>query len=354
MDSGRSIVFMVPGWIEERTGGSIYDRRMADGLRDRGWIVTIVELDTSFPSPTERALRDATDAFDSVSDGSLVVVDGLALSAMPEQVERAAMRLPLVALIHLPLVEGLEDDAAASRDVERAERRALKASSRIVVTGTDTLRMLSRYDLPPDRISIVEPGTDRQPLARGSDGPAPSLLSVGTLNPLKGHQFLLQALRRIADLDWRLTCAGSLTRHPPTVDAVRTMIRDLGLAHRVELTGELDDARLAECYDQSDVLVVTSLQETYGMVVAEALARGLPVVGSDTGAVRALVGQSAGIVVPARDVDALAAALRQVVADSTLRTRLAAGARRIRERLKTWDDAAGELSDVLVRVYRDG
>ena len=90
------------------------------------------------------------------------------------------------------------------------------------------------------------------------------------------------------------------------------------------------------------------------MVVAEALARGLPVVGTDTGAVRTLVGDSAGIVIPPGDVEALTDALRQVIGDSSRRAHLADGARRARERLSTWDDAVGRLSAALARVHADG
>ena len=198
MADTRSVVFMVPGSIDTRTGGSIYDRRMAQGRRQRGWAVDVVELDATFPAPTGRALERAGQVFDSMRDGSLVIVDGLALSAMPDQVQRARSRLSIVALIHLPLVESLYSAGPtavaqpANGTVERGERQALAASSMVVVTGAATVQMLSRYDLPPGRVVIVEPGTDHQPLARGSDGAPIRLLSVGTLNPLKGHVLLLQ------------------------------------------------------------------------------------------------------------------------------------------------------------------
>ena len=352
MADARSVAFMVPGSIDTRTGGSIYDRRMAEGLRERGWLVELVELDASFPDPTGRALERAAESFESVRDGALVIVDGLALSAMPEQVERAAMRLTVVALVHLPLAAGIGNDAGASGALETGERRALAATSKIVVTGTAALGMLARYDLPSGRVVVVEPGTDRQPVACGSGSSPLRLLSVATLNPGKGHDVLLRALGQIAGLEWRLICAGSLTRHPPTVAAVRSAARALGLEDRVDLAGELDDARLSACYDASDVFVLATLQETYGMAVAEALARGLPVVSTDTGAIRALVGDWAGIVVPPGDAGALASALRRVLTDSALRTHLAEGARRVREQLRSWDDAAEQLSAVLARLDR--
>jgi glycosyltransferase involved in cell wall biosynthesis len=205
---------------------------------------------------------------------------------------------------------------------------------------------------------VVEPGTD-EPLPRrhpagmrsrpAADRPL-ELLSVATLNPGKGHEILLQALATLATRPWHLTCAGSLTRHATTTDRVRAMIRRLGLEDRVSLRGELGAASLADCYHDADLFVLATLRETYGMAVAEALAYGLPVVSTTTGAIPALVGDEAGLLVTPGDVDALAGALARVTADGALRARLAAGARRAGARLRRWDQAVEEMAAALARA----
>jgi glycosyltransferase involved in cell wall biosynthesis len=81
--------------------------------------------------------------------------------------------------------------------------------------------------------------------------------------------------------------------------------------------------------------------------VAEALARGLPVISTHTGAIAELVGRDAGVLVPPGDADALTAALWRVLVDDELRTRLREGARRVRDRLPTWDEQSGRMADVL-------
>jgi glycosyltransferase involved in cell wall biosynthesis len=347
-----SVAFLVPGRIETRTGGSIYDRRMTEGLRQRGWSVDVHELDGSFPTPTRAALAHAAGVLATIHDDGIVIIDGLALGAMPDVVEREASRVRIVGLVHLPLAADVSIDPDRATDLEGAERRALASARLVIVTGTATLAMLERYDLPRDRVIVVEPGTDPAPLARGSQGALlpVNLLSVATLNAGKGHEILLRALADVPNRNWRLTCAGSLTRDPATVDRVRAMRRSLELEDRVSFVGELDAARLSECYDGADLFVLATLQETYGMAVAEALARGLPVVCTATGAMPALVGDDAGLLVPPGNTAALAAALARAIGDAGLRTRLAEGARRVRQHLPSWEYACGSMSGALARL----
>ena len=343
-------MFVVPGPIDTRTGGSIYDRRIAEGLRARGWSIEVRELDASFPRPSAEALAHAAAVLAALPPRTVTVVDGLALGAMPDLIEREASRLAVVALVHLPLASdvGLDRDTAAR--FERSERRALAAASLVVVTGTATLPLLASSSLPSARVVLVEPGTDRAPVTRGSTAPPLRLLSVGTLNPGKGHEDLLAAFARVASRDWRLTCAGSLTRYPATVERVKTLIRELGLDEHVSLVGELDEAALEACYAATDVFVLATLRETYGMAVAEALAHGLPVVATTTGAIPDLVGDEAGLLVAPGDRQALASALARVVGDRELRERLAQGARRVRESLPSWEQAAAKMAAVLDSV----
>jgi glycosyltransferase involved in cell wall biosynthesis len=144
----------------------------------------------------------------------------------------------------------------------------------------------------------------------------------------------------MADVPWHLTCVGGVDRDEDWIDVLGAEVLDSGLAPRITFAGELDREPLDVRYDAADVFVLPTWYEGYGMAVAEALARGLPVVSTDTGAIGDLVGRDAGLLVPPGDAAALAAALRAVVTDSKLRTRLAAGARAARSRLRGWDAAA--------------
>ena len=343
----RSVVLVVPGRLDTPTGGYVYDRQMAEGLRRRGWSVEVRELDNSFPRPTAAALTHAAQVLGGLETGSRVLVDGLALGAMPEVIERETGRLAIAALVHLPLAADAGIDQETAARFEKSERRALAAAALVIVTGRTTIPMLARYAIPSDRIVLVEPGTVRAAVARGSGGTTIELLSVATLNAGKGHEMLIEALGKIPQRGWHLTCAGSVTRDPATAGRVRDAIGRLALEDRVTLAGELDAEALNEHYDRADVFVLATLQETYGMAVAEALARGLPVVSTTTGAIPDLVGDDAGLLVRPGDTIALTDALERIVGDRLLRARLAEGARRVRDRLPTWEQAAARMTEAL-------
>lgn len=354
MAQAPRLVFVVPGLIATRTGGYEYDRRMVGGLRDRGWIVDVRELDDSFPEPTPSALEDAERALAVVADGTIVAIDGLACSAMPAVVERHRSRLSIVPIVHALIASdaGIDPETAARR--AQSERRALDGATLIVAAGSALIDPLIRYGIERSRIAVVTPGVDRAPLAGGSgDSDTIHFATVATLNRGKGHDVLFRALSRLADRRWHLTCAGSAERDPATAARLRSMLADLRIDDRVSLTGALDDARIAALYDSADVFVLATLAETYCLAVAEALARGLPVVSTVTGAIPDLVGRgedAAGLLAPPGDVDALAAALERVIDDTCLRARLAENARRVRARLPTWDAAVRAMDSLMVRV----
>ena len=344
------IWFVVPGLLTSLTGGSIYDRRIVEGLRARGWTVDVRELQDTFPHPSPSALDEARRALAVIPSGTTVLIDGLVMGAIPDVVEVERSRLHLVAVVHLPLAADVGLDADTTARLLASERRALAAASRIVVTGSATVDLLRDYDVPRAKITLVEPGTDGAPLARGSGATVRQLLSVATLNPVKGHAILFQALAGVANTQWRLTCAGSLTRHPPTVARLRALLDELDLENRVELVGDLTREALAAFYDRADLFVLGTLRETYGMAVAEALAHGLPVISSRTGAIADLVGDEAGILIPPGDAAQLSIAIARVLDDPALHARLAAGARRVRDRLPTWEQAVDRMVAALVDV----
>jgi glycosyltransferase involved in cell wall biosynthesis len=333
-----SIAWLVPGSIHARTGGSIYDKRMIDGLRARGWTVDVSEL---------TAPGDAAAVLPAVADGTTVVVDGLVFGRIPDTVRRHARRLRFVPVVHLPLGEepGLSADRA--RELDASERKALTHAARVVVTGAATLKTIVDYGVRPDRVAVVEPGTDPAPLAQGSGESAPHFLCVATFNAGKGHEMLVRAFAANASRPWHLTCVGNTDRHPEIVECVRAAVRANGLDARVDVTGELGGEALEARYARADAFVLATLHETYGMAVAEALARGLPVIATKTGAIPSLVGEEAGLLVAPGDADALAAALSRFLDDSGLRATSRAAAARVRTGLRTWTTAVDEMITAL-------
>ncbi len=346
----RWTCFAVPGRLDAATGGTIYDRRVVFGLREAGWHVEVLELPGAFPRPSEGDRRAAADLFAGLPDRSTVVFDGLAFGPLADLVERHAARLQFVPLLHLPLGSDPTLSADERRRLGRLERDALQHARHIIVTGEVARAALVGGGLGSDRIDVIPPGTDQAPVARGSGGGRVHLVCVGTVNAVKGHELLLRALCWLRDSEWYLSCAGSVTRDPRSAASVRRLIEALDLKSRVAILGERSPEEVSRLFDSADAFVLATRFETYGMAVAEALARGLPVVSTQTGAIPHLIGDDAGVLVPPDDEAALTAALRCVIDDKAWRARLRAGAIRARVRLPVWSSTVEKFAYVLTRV----
>ena len=292
----------------------------------------------AFRRRDEMARAAAAQAIGRLSPRALPVIDGLALPAFADLADR--LPRPWVALVHHPLALETGLTRAEAGALAALERRLLARAARVIVTSPGTRRDLAAYDVEDARIGVVCPGTDPAPLARGSAGPGMALLCVGSLIPRKGHLVLLDALAELIELDWHLTCVGSMERDPACARSIVAAIDRLGLHRRVTLAGEHAEADVATFYDRADLFVLASYHEGYGMVLTEALARGLPLVATSAGAIPDTVPAAAGLLVPPGDARALARALRQVMTEPGLRARLLAGARAARRRLPGWTDAA--------------
>ena len=329
--------FVVPGSLDQRTGGYLYDARMVAGLRVRGFRVDVHELGGRFPDADEQATAALRAALDGIPDGGRVVVDGLAMGGLPHLVAEHAIRLRIVALVHHPLADetGLTDSA---RERFRAPEQAALAPVRgVVVTSAFTAMRLSEYGVEGSRVRPVEPGTDPAAEAHGpGEGEPPRLLSVGTVTPRKGHDLLIRALALLRDRPWQCVCAGSLDRDTNFVDQVRAEISEAGLETRVQLLGEQSSDQLSAIYDAASVFVLPSWYEGYGMALTEALARGLPIISTTGGAIPGTVPSRAGQLVAPGDVEALAEAIRGWLDDPMARNRAATAARDAARRLPTW------------------
>jgi glycosyltransferase involved in cell wall biosynthesis len=312
------IALLVPAPFATISGGYAYDRRMVQGLREAGHIVEVVELDGRHPLPDEEAKASAREAWLSLSDDMRPVIDGLGLPAFADLADALAMRA--IGLIHHPtaLEHGLpEADRAALRDIER---RLFPQLPKVIVTSPSSgERLQAEFGVASNRITAVVPGTDDAPRSTGSGGPGCAILSVGTLVPRKGHDVLLRALARLFDLDWSLTIVGSAARDPAHAHGLHALAEELGIATRVYFAGEIDDTELERLWRGADLFALATQWEGYGMAVAEALKRGLPVAVSSGGAAGVLVPHEAGVVCPPGDHDGLSKAMRRLICDADLR-----------------------------------
>ena len=351
------VAFAVPGDLSTPTGGYTYDRRIIGELRRLGFGVEAIDLGEGFPRPSAHTRARAMAKLADAPPGVPIVLDGLALGVLAE-VAALRRRNPLIGLVHHPLA--LETGLAPD-EVERlraSERAALASMQKIIVTSPAIARVLmADYGVSPDLLSVAPPGSDPAARARveisGSStggGDNIALLSVGIIVPRKGYDLLVAALAAIDDLPWRLTIVGDRRRHADEAARLDADIFRRGLTARIVMAGAVSTERLAELYSAADLFVLASRYEGYGMAFAQAIAYGVPVIGTTAGAIPETVPAGAGLLVPPEDVPALAAALRWLISDPRERARLARNARAAAKSLPTWEAAAAVFARAIEGV----
>jgi glycosyltransferase involved in cell wall biosynthesis len=349
---------VVPDGIDDParpSGGNAYDRHVSRGLISIGWTVYEHAVPGDWPRPDATALATLAGVLEQIPDDAVVLLDGLVASTAPAVLVPLAGRLRLVVLVHMPL--GHRPAAHAAAETRTRERTVLSVAAAVVTTSSwSQRRLLELYPLPADRVHVAPPAADAAELATGTPT-GETLLCVAAVTFDKGHDLLLDALTAVPDQSWHCVCAGSLDRDPAFAERVQRRALDDGLGDRLSFPGPRTGADLGRSYAAADLVVLASRAETYGMVIIEALARGLPVIATKVGGVPEALGHGAdgirpGLLVPPEDAAALGAALRAWLGDAELRQRLRQAARERRESLPGWSTTTSVLARVLAEVWR--
>lgn len=330
------LVLITEAPFKSVTGASFYHRRLLAAWGELGGSSEVHALD----APVASSFAARMDA------GAFVLVEGAAFEfardAIPALQARGA-----IALIHHPtaLEPGTPEDRRQA--LKAFERQVLPGFSRVIAASDPIAdRLSAEFGVIRERITVVVPGTDRYPCRTLSpvppDGSPCTLLALGTLTYRKGHDILLRALATLHDLDWRLVLAGE-PRDPDYAAGLDRLSADLGIAGRVERRGPLTGGALDDAWSEADMFALATRFEGFGMAIAEAMARGLPVAICDGGAAGQLVPTGAGIVAPVDDVAQLGKALRRLVFSPALRAQMGAIAWKHAGGLPNWPDQARAL-----------
>jgi glycosyltransferase involved in cell wall biosynthesis len=354
----RTLHFVVPDGIDDParpSGGNTYDRNLCRGFTSLGWSVHEHPVSGFWSEPDAASFAALEAVMRRIPDGGLALLDGLVASPSPHVLAPHTRRLRSVVLVHMPL--GLRPEADDGGEIRMRERTVLLDADGVVTSsGWSRDRLMELYALPADRLHVAEPGVQPAELATGTAA-GKALLTVAAVIQDKGHDVLLDALARIPDLSWYWVCVGSVDREPNFVDALRRRSREHGLGDRVLFAGTATGADLDRAYAEADVMVLASRAETYGMVVTEALARGVPVISTEVGGVTEALGRgsdgtSPGLVVPADDPTALADALRSWLTNAELRARLRRLAQERRGSLRGWSATTSVIAGVISELER--
>lgn len=323
--------FVVPADVDAPTGGNVYDRVVTDVLRRGGDTVDLVRCEPhSLRSTLERPWT------------GLTLVDGLLASPQPEVVEGA--RTGVLVHMAMALQTGLGPERAA--EIEQLERRALQAARPVIATSRWAARYLARQH-GLRSVAVAAPGVDPADVMPGSDPPL--LVHLAALLPHKDQLGVVAALSEVKDLPWQARLAGPVDRDAAYTASVQAAVAAADLTRRIEIPGAMP-RELA--WSGADLALLPSLVEAYGMVVTEALARGIPAIVSAGGPAEALGfcpdGERPGVVIGPGDTAGLARQLRRWLTDEGHRLRLRSAAASRRPLLPGWDTTARLIRSTLL------
>ena len=277
-----------------------------------------------------------------------------------------SMGLPLVTTVHHPITSDQRIALAAARhwwervlirrwhSFLRMQKKVVKQLHHVVTVSDCSRQDIARdFGLQPAGIDLVHNGIDtevfrpRQDVARK---PRRLMATASADAPLKGLRYLLLAYARLLETYPELELL--LVSKPQPGGKTEQLIQRLGLGERIRFVSGISTEQMVRFYAEATVAVVPSIYEGFGLPAGEAMACGVPVVTTDGGALPEVVGD-AGVIVPAKNADALAGAIDTLLSDPVQRAELAArGRARILEKF-SWTVCAREMTAYYRRVLAD-
>jgi glycosyltransferase involved in cell wall biosynthesis len=329
-----------PERLGRLTGGILYDFNVSEKFRASGWDVQYFNLE-SLPRYAKMLKLPSASIISRRAGRSFdVLLTDSGSSSLTLGLQRRAKHLgQFTVLICHHFRSKLESSLLKRLLYTYTEKRIVSEADFIAAISESTVRRLKELGRDEKDILLAPPGLN----VRLGDGPRfrdnpGRLLLVGNVEPRKG---IIEALKGLASSgveNAELCIAGDRSFDPGYLAKVETCIEELNLNGRVHIPGRLSDEELSREYDRADVFLLPSHWEGYGMAIAEALARGLPVISTTAGAIPDLVTQGeSGLLVASGDWRETGTAIRRLLTDPALRKKLAEGAYRSAEQLPSWD-----------------
>ena len=327
-----------------RTGGFVYNSRLIDALARQGNPVVPIEIETAFPAIDRQALAALAPCLAAIGPNSVFVTDHIHVCQLLPLLRDASF--PVIAIFHHSLVmEHGNPEDGEGRHLHRLEAEAFGLCSGIIATSQESRRYLEQqHRIDPTRIMVAVPGNERASRSIPSGAEPLEILSLGAVIPRKRYDYILDVASRLEAPYWRWRIAGDPNRYPELFTEFQQKRMDLTLAGRLDLLGEASDAELASLWNSAGLFVAASRYEGYGMAVAEALIRGIPVVTTDSGAVKTWA--SSGVIgAPADDAAAMARLIDGLLGDRERLMSEAERAWRFGQSLPTWEETFAGLGD---------
>ena len=296
-----------------------------------------------------RYLRQTNKRYDIIHDNQCLA---------PALVALQRKHMTVVSTIHHPITHDLAIALAHEKNWSmrllikrwhlflRMQIRVAKKLKHIVTVSENSKRDIgSDFGVDPARLTVVYNGVDSKTFAPRPNVPRQPMQLISTASadqPLKGTRYLIEAMALLSKEfpDLRLTFIGRPNPGGPTDQRLEAT----GLKSRIEFHHGIEADAIADLYARASIAVVPSEYEGFGFPAAEAMACEVAVVSTSGGALPEVVGD-AGIIVPCKDAEALAAGIRKLLVNPELRDRLARqGRQRILQNFN-WDTVAHQLTD---------
>ncbi len=343
-----TVAFLIPGDVDMPTGGYAYDRAILSHFKALRIDAYLVTLPASFPFPTIDDIAATRTIIENLPTRHLLLIDGLAYGAFDDMLLVALKNHCVIALVHHPLCFETGIDESAANNLRQSEKAALDYAHHIVVTSEATKQTLI-YDfcIEHEHITVAEPGVEAAPLAENRTS-AKNILSVGSVIARKGYDVLIEALAGIKHLDWHLKIVGDTSRSTAIVEQLQLQIIANGLDNRVTLAGALQQPDVNSAYLDADIFVLSSHYEGYGMVITEALSRGLPVISTPTGIGLDTRYQDALTIVPCNSPHTLQNEILKMLTDDVYRNHMRMKSEACRLKLPTWEHTTSIIATSII------
>ncbi len=346
-----TIHFIIPGDIDTPTGGYRYDRAILDEWRKAGIAHELISLEGAFPFPTHSDVEECIAKVNTLSGARSIVVDGLAGGASAKLMEALSYQAPLTALIHHPLCLENGLSVAEAIRLKGEEQKGLAHTSQVITTSKATAKTVhDLFGYPQNRIRTVLPGVERGPISQPSADKPVRLICIGSVIERKGHRDLIAALRNLTELGWVLDCYGATEFDPSLYRELTSMVEAAELTTRIRFHGAVGAEELEAAYGNADVFVLASHYEGYGMAYAEAIVRGLPVLGTTAGAIPDTVPEACGILIEPGNQKALEGALQTMIEEPETRKIFHEAAVKHEPDFPSWTTSARDFAEHMSRV----
>lgn len=343
-----AVTWFVPGNYPPTTGAIVFDTKLGAELSASGRAVSFVPVAGRHPWPDDQSRQSAAACLTAArASGDRIVIDGFCLYAFADlaadlQVAEA------IGVIHHPM-SGEPHLNTAQRDFYAAtEARLLPMLARIAApSDAVAAQIITLPGINAAGVTVITPGLPDAPRSMGSDGAGCHLLAVASLIPRKGFETVLKALQPLQDLDWHLTICGDQTIDPAHSASLLALADTPGLAGRVTFTGPCAAAAFEALWQSADIFVSGSSYEGYGMAVAEAVRRGLPLAVTKGAAAPAVIPEGGSIIVEPGDATQLSKGLRRLIFDPAARRVLSDAAWNAGRALPSWTAQAERFASLL-------